>query len=106
MKNARSSNPTRLAARLVKEGRLEKLRSGLYYAPEISRFPRHPSIEWFAVDLIEKRALVGVGRADLEPRLAAAIRSGRLDAARLQEMASEFGTRSTQSLVQRVSAQT
>ena len=31
-------NPTRLAARLVSEGRLEKLRSGLYYAPRTSRF--------------------------------------------------------------------
>ncbi len=31
-------NPTRLAARLVREGHLEKLRSGLYYAPRVSRF--------------------------------------------------------------------
>ncbi len=31
-------NPTRLAARLVNEGRSEKLRSGLYYAPRTSRF--------------------------------------------------------------------
>lgn len=32
------SNPTRLVARLVSEGRLERLRSGLYYAPRGSRF--------------------------------------------------------------------
>ncbi len=31
-------NPTRLVTRLVDEGRLEKLRSGLYYAPKGSRF--------------------------------------------------------------------
>ncbi len=31
-------NPTRLASRLVNEGRLERLRSGLYYAPRRSRF--------------------------------------------------------------------
>ena len=35
-------NPTRLAARLVNEGRLEKLRSGLYYAPRKSRFGAVP----------------------------------------------------------------
>ena len=35
-------NPTRLAARLVNEGRLEKLRSGLYYAPRTSRFGAVP----------------------------------------------------------------
>ena len=31
-------NATRLASRLVNEGRLERLRSGLYYAPHRSRF--------------------------------------------------------------------
>jgi hypothetical protein len=35
-------NPTRLAVRLVHEGRLEKLRNGLYYAPRMSRFGAVP----------------------------------------------------------------
>ncbi|MBI3178576.1 MAG: hypothetical protein HYZ27_02885 [Deltaproteobacteria bacterium] len=33
-----TSNPTRLAAQLTREGRFWKLRGGLYYCPETSRF--------------------------------------------------------------------
>lgn len=162
------ANPARLAARLVEQGHLQKLRSGLFYRPETSRFgpvppkpsellraffagspylvtgsprwnelglgatavlaypiiynstrtgrlqigdrqfllrrvrfPEKPTPEWFAVDLIENRDLAGVGLEDLEDRLRGALRAGRFDAARLQAMADEYGTRETQALVRR-----
>lgn len=37
-----AANPTRLAARLQREGRLQKLSHGLFYAPEQSRFGAVP----------------------------------------------------------------
>jgi hypothetical protein len=40
-----SSNPTRLAARLVDEGKLRKLRHGLYYRPKRGRFGEVPPNE-------------------------------------------------------------
>lgn len=36
------ANPTRLAARLVREGALEKLQNGLYYRPKMSSFGQVP----------------------------------------------------------------
>lgn len=58
-------------------------------------FPRDPSPEWFAVDLLEHRNQAGVGLEVLEKRLVEALRKQDLNAEQLVAMASEYGTRET-----------
>jgi hypothetical protein len=58
-------------------------------------FPRDPSPEWFAVDLMEHHEQAGVGLELLERRLAEAVRKGALQGERLVAMANEYGTRET-----------
>lgn len=65
------------------------------------RFPRDPTPEWFAVDLIENRGMAGVGLDELEKGLRRAVASGRLGAAELRRAAERYGTRRTESLVDR-----
>ena len=59
------------------------------------RFPRDPSPEWYAVNLIEHRDQAGVGLELLEERLLVALQRGQLQGERLVEMAREYGTRET-----------
>lgn len=166
-----SANPTRLAARLQKEGKLQKLSHGLFYAPVSSRFgvvppsdealldaflegtpwlvtgppkwnalglgstqmfaaplvynttrsgetqvgsrtfllrrvrfPVHAPPEWFVVDLLNNAKSVGLTPSDLEPRLRAALEQERFSPAKLVQMASQFGRRTEQDLVRRVTA--
>jgi hypothetical protein len=68
-------------------------------------FPRKPPAEWFVVDLIENHDRAGVSLDEIEERLSEAIADGRFDAERLEEMAREFGTRRTESLVVRAAAE-
>lgn len=63
------------------------------------RFPRRPTPEWFAVDLIEHRALVGVDEDTLKRGLTRAVTAGTLSADRLATMAKKFGTKHTQEMV-------
>lgn len=58
-------------------------------------FPRDPSPEWFAVDLLENRDQAGVGLEVLEQRLVEALRKRTLNGERLVAMANEYGTRET-----------
>jgi len=63
-------------------------------------FPRTPSREWFVVDLLEHAAEAGVSRRDLLDALRAALESGRLSAERLDAMASRYGSRTVQILLE------
>ena len=64
-------------------------------------FPRHPTAEWFAIDLLEHADLAGAARADLEAGLARRLASGDLDREGLRAAASRYGTRATRQLVER-----
>lgn len=65
------------------------------------RFPRRPTPEWYAVDLIENAGMAGVTLEKLEARLAKALADGRLDASTLRASAAEYGTKRTLALVER-----
>jgi hypothetical protein len=163
---SQSLSPARLAQRLVREGALQRISRGLYYAPVASRFgpvpapdevilravlggdpflisgpprwnalglgstamfattlvynsrrsgeivlggrrfllrrtrfPKHPSPEWFVVDLIGHADMVGVGLSELQPRLVGALRAGRWNMRRLRALAKAYGTRTSIALV-------
>jgi hypothetical protein len=68
------------------------------------RFPRKPTPEWFAVDLLENHEMAGVGLETLEEGLARALGAGRLRAARLRGAAERYGTRRTRAVVARAVA--
>lgn len=65
------------------------------------RFPRRPTPEWYAVDLIENAGMAGVSLNDLEQGLARAVADKRLDQTILLEYAAEYGTKRTLALVER-----
>ena len=65
------------------------------------RFPRNPTPEWFAVDLLENYELAGVGLDDLGEGLVRAVATGRLCAEELSRAAENYGTRRTQAVVGR-----
>ena len=65
------------------------------------RFPRHPSPEWYAVDLLENHEAAGMPLSQLEEALRSAVAAERFDPDRLRRAASEYGTRETQALVDR-----
>ena len=65
------------------------------------RFPRKPTPEWFAVDLLENHEMAGVGLDRLEEGLRRAVKAGTLRRKRLREAAEKYGTRSTRSRVNR-----
>ena len=162
-----SSNPTRMAKRLLREGRLRQVAHGLFYAPLQGRFgpappseaemlrvfldspfiisgpprwnalglgttamfaatlvyntkrtgeftfddrryllrrvlfPEDPPPEWFVIDLLQHRGMVGASLADLESGLIATLKQDRWDRERLREMAHRFGTKATLVLVER-----
>lgn len=62
-------------------------------------FPKHPSPEWFAVDLLQHAEQAAADRDDLTAALAKAVRRRRLDSQRLHTMAREYGSRDTQARV-------
>lgn len=68
------------------------------------RFPKKPTPEWFAVDLIEHRDLVGLDTETLGRGLAHAVIDGRLSPDTLKSMAAEYGTRETRELVNKALA--
>ncbi|MDP2959603.1 MAG: hypothetical protein Q8N53_24575 [Longimicrobiales bacterium] len=64
-----------------------------------NRFPRHPSAEFFVVDLIENGSRAGLD-AELAGRaLVDSLRAGRFDATKLEVMAAKYATGSTQAFV-------
>jgi hypothetical protein len=161
-----SQSPVRLAQRLVREGTLQRISRGIYYAPVASRFgpapapdevilravlggdpflisgpplwnalglgstamfattlvytsrrggqfvlggrpfllqrarfPRHPSPEWFVVDLIGHHDMAGVALSELRQRLVVTLRAGRWNTRKLGMMAKTYGTRTAIALV-------
>lgn len=64
------------------------------------KFPKKPTPEWYVVDLIQHRDMVGLGEDTLARRLRAVVARGELDPERLRETAREFGTKETQRLVE------
>ena len=68
---------------------------------ELSRvkFPRQPTPEWFAVDLLENRDKAGVSFDVLREGLAKAVHDRRLRAVPLRDAAEAYGTRPTRDLV-------
>jgi hypothetical protein len=65
-------------------------------------FPKRPTAEWYAVDLILNRKLVGLDLDTLVERLGAAVKRGELDGERLLVAAERFGTKETLGLVRQV----
>jgi hypothetical protein len=63
-------------------------------------FPENPPREWFAVDLMEHADQAGASRAELAAELAPALARGTFDPERLREMATRYGTKATQALVE------
>ena len=64
------------------------------------RFPEPPTREWYAVDLIEHRHMVGLDTETLIRRLRDVLSRGDLDPERLLATAKEYATKRTQGLVQ------
>lgn len=82
---------TRRTGEFTMDGRPFRLRRVL--------FPRRPPPEWFVVDLIEHHEMAGVSLDEIKPRLIATLREGKWDRGVLSEMASRYGTKATQALV-------
>ncbi len=68
------------------------------------RFPRRPTAEWYAVDLIENAGMAGISQEELERGLGQAVTEGRLGREALRQAAAKYGTRRTQVLVNRTTA--
>ena len=64
-------------------------------------FPKNPPPEWFAVDLFENTGQAGASGDELARNLARALAAGRFAGGRLWEMARRYGTKRTQTLVQK-----
>lgn len=161
-----TKNPTRLAKRLVREGRLTQIAHGLYACPRRNRFgemppkpeaimeafldhtpfvftgpeywnalglgstalfpiqivyntkrsgefdlggrrfwlrrvkfPENVTREWYAVDLIEHRDMVGLDTETLQKRLYDVVAHEGLEPGRLLDAAREYATKQTESLV-------
>lgn len=63
-------------------------------------FPRNPPPEWFVIDLLEHADQAGASRADLAAALGRALARRAFDRGRLRVMAREYGTRTTQAVVE------
>ncbi len=72
---------------------------GRRYALRRVAFPREPSPEWFAVDLLENADRAGVSPDDVATSLATAVSRGEFDLERLWAMAREYGTDRTRNLL-------
>jgi hypothetical protein len=66
------------------------------------RFPRRPTPEWYAIDLLLHHRAVGMSLDDLEGALRSALSAGRFDPHLLREAAGEYGIQSTRDLVDRI----
>ena len=66
------------------------------------KFPRHPTAEWFAVDLLENHDKAGVSLEVLSDGLVKAVRGKRLREKALLEAAGTYGTHQTRNLVKAV----
>lgn len=64
------------------------------------RFPARATREWYAVDLVEHRNMVGLETEVLVKRMRNAVAHGQLDRERLRKTAEEYGTRNTRHLVE------
>ena len=64
------------------------------------RFPREVHPEYLVVDLLENVNRAGVSVETVRRSLKAAVKAGRFNAEWLQAMASKYGTRATQGIVQ------
>ena len=62
-------------------------------------FPKHPSPEWFVVDLLKHHDMAGVALSELRTNLVATLRLGRWDVAMLCEMAETYGTKPIAALI-------
>jgi hypothetical protein len=62
-------------------------------------FPEVPTPEWYIVDLFENAERAAAAPADLGVALEAALRAGRFDRTQLEALASQYGSRGTQALV-------
>ncbi|MGC4068381.1 MAG: hypothetical protein QM784_27800 [Polyangiaceae bacterium] len=62
-------------------------------------FPSMPPLEWFVVDLFENAEQAAASRKELQEALEAALRAGKFDRDQLASMATRYGSRSTQALV-------
>ena len=62
-------------------------------------FPQVPTPEWYVVDLFENAKQAAAAPADLAVALETALRAGRFDRTQLAALASQFGSRGTQALV-------
>lgn len=63
-------------------------------------FPRNPSPEWFAIDLLEHADQAGASRADLAAALGRSLSRRAFDRNRLLTLARQYGTLVTQALVE------
>ncbi len=63
------------------------------------RFPDHPTLEWFVVDLLENLASVCLDRSETAAILTERVAEGAFNPKALETMAAEFGTKATQALV-------
>lgn len=65
------------------------------------RFPEHPCVEWFVVDLLENLKSVCLDRSETEQSLVERIAEGTFDPKALTRMSDEYGTKATQALIRR-----
>lgn len=62
-------------------------------------FPDNPPAEWFVIDLLENADRAGASRHDIAEALRRAVEQAMFSRELLREMARQYGTRSTQSLI-------
>jgi hypothetical protein len=68
------------------------------------RFPKDPPPEWYVVDLYQNERWMAEDTTRLDEHLARALRVGRLDRARLEEMVSEYARPALRGRLMRVLA--
>ena len=68
------------------------------------RFPDHPTLEWFVVDLLENLASVCLDPYETAAVLAARVAEGAFEPEALSAMAAHYGTKATQALIRRAVA--
>jgi len=68
------------------------------------RFPKNPPAEWYVVDLLHNERWMGEDTSRLDEHLGYALRVGRLDRARLREMALEYARPAVRERLMRVLA--
>lgn len=64
-------------------------------------FPESPSAEYFAVDLMKNHRKAGVSLGQVVAELSRAVVEGRLEPSKLRRSAKRYGTKSTETVVQK-----